>query len=980
MSSAAMKGLVLRTTPDVYKQGLTKRSYLDRNHNVDIVTVKNDSFLGVMRPSFGGVGAITGTRTMKECCCCCLFHGNGKNRSSSRQRRLETRAEAILSPLSDPTPTMQKRVFTFGKGRSEGHKGMKSLLGGKGANLAEMSSIGLSVPPGLTISTEACQEYQQNGKKLPEDLWEEILEGLKSVEQDMGATLGDHSKPLLLSVRSGAAISMPGMMDTVLNLGLNDEVVAGLAAKSGDRFAYDSYRRFLDMFGGVVMGIPHALFEEKLETMKEAKGAKLDTDLTANDLKELVEQYKNIYLEAKGEKFPSDPKQQLFLSVKAVFDSWDSPRANKYRSINQITGLKGTAVNIQTMVFGNMGNTSGTGVLFTRNPSTGEKKLYGEFLVNAQGEDVVAGIRTPEDLDTMKSYMPEAYKELVENCEILERHYKDMMDIEFTVQENRLWMLQCRSGKRTGKGAVKIAVDMVNEGLVDKRAAIKMVEPQHLDQLLHPQFEDPSAYKGKVVATGLPASPGAAVGQIVFTADDAEEWHAQGKSVILVRTETSPDDVGGMHAAAGILTARGGMTSHAAVVARGWGKCCVSGCADIRVNDAEKVLTVGEVELQEGEWLSLNGSTGEVILGKQPLSPPALSGDLETFMSWADQVRRIKVMANADTPEDALTARNNGAQGIGLCRTEHMFFASDERIRAVRKMIMAVTPEQRKAALDLLLPYQRSDFEGIFRAMDGLPVTIRLLDPPLHEFLPEGDLEDIVSELTSETDTTEDEVFSRIEKLSEVNPMLGFRGCRLGISYPELTEMQARAIFQAAVSMSNQGVKVIPEIMVPLVGTPQELGHQVSIIRSIAKKVFSEMGSSLSYKVGTMIEIPRAALIADEIAKEAEFFSFGTNDLTQMTFGYSRDDVGKFLPIYLSKGILQSDPFEVLDQKGVGQLIKIATEKGRQARPSLKVGICGEHGGEPSSVAFFAEAGLDYVSCSPFRVPIARLAAAQVAI
>ncbi|KAE8736002.1 Pyruvate [Hibiscus syriacus] len=944
MSSAAMKGLLLRTTPDVYKKRLLERSYLDRNHNVDIVKVKNSSFLGVMRPSFGGFGAITSRRMMQESCCCCLFHGNGKKMSSSRQRRLETRAEAILSPLSDPTPTMQKRVFTFGKGRSEGHKGMKSLLGGKGANLAEMSSIGLSVPPGLTISTEACQEYQQNGKKLPEDLWEEILEGLKIVEQDMGATLGDPSKPLLLSVRSGAAISMPGMMDTVLNLGLNDEVVSGLAAKSGDRFSYDSYRRFLDMFGDVVMGIPHSLFEEKLETMKEAKGAKLDTDLTANDLKELVEQYKNVYLEAKGERFPSDPKQQLFLSVKAVFDSWDSPRANKYRSINQITGLKGTAVNIQTMVFGNMGNSSGTGVLFTRNPSTGEKKLYGEFLLNAQGEDVVSGIRTPEDLDSMKSYMPEAYKELVENCEILERHYKDMMDIEFTVQENRLWMLQCRSGKRTGKGAVKIAVDMVNEGLVDKQAAIKMVEPQHLDQLLHPQFEDPSAYKDKVAATGLPASLEQLLGRLCSLRMTLKS--GMPKERVSSWIETSPEDVGGMHAAAGILTARGGMTSHAAVVARGWGKCCVSGCSDIRVNDAEKVLIVGGVEIQEGEWLSLNGSTGEVILGKQPLSPPALSGDLETFMSWADQVRHIKVMANADTPEDALTARNNGAQGIGLCRTEHMFFASDERIKAVRKMIMAVTPEQRKAALDLLLPYQRSDFEGIYRAMDGLPVTIRLLDPPLHEFLPEGDLEEIVSELASETGTTEDEVFSRIEKLSEVNPMLGFRGCRLGVSYPELTEMQARAIFQAAVSMSNQGVKVLPEIM--------ELGHQVGLIRSIAKKVFSEMGSSLSYKVGTMIEIPRAALVADEIAKEAEFFSFGTNDLTQMTFGYSRDDVGKFLPIYLSKGILQSDPFEV--------------------------GICGEHGGEPSSVAFFAEAGLDYVSCSPFRVPIARLAAAQVAI
>ncbi|KAM6566069.1 hypothetical protein CsatA_025197 [Cannabis sativa] len=937
--SSTMKGMVIRsgTAMEVSKQRLikswSKSKYVDQYHLFDLMRSKIRPSSQLLRRA--RAVSVTGVATPYP------------NRS---QLRGHTRAQAILSPVSDPTtPTTDKRVFTFGKGRSEGNKGMKSLLGGKGANLAEMASIGLSVPPGLTISTEACQEYQQNGKKLPEGLWEEIMEGLQAVQKDMGSVLGDPVNPLLLSVRSGAAISMPGMMDTVLNLGLNDEVVAGLGAKSGERFAYDSYRRFLDMFGNVVMGIPHSSFEEKLENMKHVKGVQLDTDLSASDLKELVEQYKSVYLETKGEKFPSDPKQQLQLAVKAVFDSWDSPRANKYRNINQITGLKGTAVNIQTMVFGNMGNTSGTGVLFTRNPSTGERKLYGEFLINAQGEDVVAGIRTPEDLDTMKNCMPDAYQELVENCEILERHYKDMMDIEFTVQENRLWMLQCRSGKRTGKGAVKIAVDMVNEGLVDTPSAIKMVEPQHLDQLLHPQFEDPTAYADKVVATGLPASPGAAV-----------------------RTETSPEDVGGMHAAAGILTARGGMTSHAAVVARGWGKCCVSGCSDIRVNDAERVLIIGGQVINEGEWISLNGSTGEVILGKQPLSPPAMSSDLETFMSWADQIRHLKVMANADTPEDALAARNNGAEGIGLCRTEHMFFASDERIKAVRKMIMAVTTEQRKAALNLLLPYQRSDFEGIFRAMDGLPVTIRLLDPPLHEFLPEGDLEQIVSELTAETGMTEDEVFARVENLSEVNPMLGFRGCRLGISYAELTEMQARAIFQAAVSMSSQGFKVFPEIM--------ELGHQASVIRNVAEKVFSEMGSSLSYKVGTMIEIPRAALVADEIAKEAEFFSFGTNDLTQMTFGYSRDDVGKFLPIYLSKGILQNDPFEVLDQRGVGQLIKMATEKGRAARPNLKVGICGEHGGEPSSVAFFAEAGLDYVSCSPFRVPIARLAAAQVAV
>ncbi|XP_038722304.1 pyruvate, phosphate dikinase, chloroplastic [Tripterygium wilfordii] len=958
--SSMMKDVPMRTTPEVFNFSGTHFV-----HHISVFRENGDSIRGSHYDRVRGVR--------------CENSGGLVN---PRPKKYEPslQAHAILAPLSDPTPTTEKRVFTFGKGRSEGNKGMKSLLGGKGANLAEMASIGLSVPPGLTISTEACQEYQRNGQKLPEGLWEEIMEGLHDVEKDMEAVLGDPSKPLLLSVRSGAAVSMPGMMDTVLNLGLNDEVVFGLAAKSGERFAYDSYRRFLDMFGDVVMGIPHLLFEEKLEKMKEAKGVKLDPELTASDMKELVQQFKNVYLEAKGEEFPSDLKKQLQLAVKAVFDSWDSPRANKYRSINQITGLKGTAVNIQCMVFGNMGNTSGTGVLFTRNPSTGEKKLYGEFLINAQGEDVVAGIRTPEDLDTMKNCMPEAYKELVDNCDILERHYKDMMDIEFTVQENRLWMLQCRSGKRTGKGAVKIAVDMVKEGLVDIRSAMKMVEPQHLDQLLHPQFEDPSAYKDEVLATGLPASPGAAVGQVVFTADDAEVGHAQGKSVILVRTETSPEDVGGMHAAAGILTARGGMTSHAAVVARGWGKCCVSGCSDISVNENEKVVVIGNMVINEGDWLSLNGSTGEVILGKQTLSPPALSADLETFMSWTDEIRHLKVMANADTPEDALTARNNGAQGIGLCRTEHMFFASDERIKAVRKMIMAVTPEQRQTSLDLLLPYQRSDFEGIFRAMDGLPVTIRLLDPPLHEFLPDGDLEEIVGELTAETGMTEDEVYSRIEKLSEVNPMLGFRGCRLGISYPELTEMQARAIFQAAVTMKNQGFVVLPEIMVPLVGTPQELGHQVSLIRNVAKKVFSDMGVSLNYKVGTMIEIPRAALVADEIAKEAEFFSFGTNDLTQMTFGYSRDDVGKFLPIYLSKGILQSDPFEVLDQRGVGQLIKIATEKGRRARPSLKVGICGEHGGEPSSVAFFAEAGLDYVSCSPFRVPIARLAAAQVAV
>ncbi|XP_024532324.1 pyruvate, phosphate dikinase 2 [Selaginella moellendorffii] len=872
-----------------------------------------------------------------------------------------------------------QRVYTFGKGLSQGDKSMKSLLGGKGANLAEMSSIGLSVPPGLTITTETCHDYFDNGKKFPSGLWEEVLAALSVVEREMNASLGNPTAPLLVSVRSGAALSMPGMMDTVLNLGLNDEVAAGLGQISGERFAYDSYRRFLDMFGDVVMNIPHSLFEHELETMKAARGTTLDTDLTTEDLKELVEKYKAVYSKATGKEFPSDPKEQLKLAIVAVFESWNSPRAIKYRSINQISGLRGTAVNVQAMVFGNMGLDSGTGVLFTRNPSTGERKLYGEYLINAQGEDVVAGIRTPEDIDVMKERLPGAYAELVKNCEILENHYKDMMDIEFTVQSNRLWMLQCRSGKRTGAGAVKIAVDMVGEKLVDTKTAVNMVEPRHLDQLLHPQFENPAAYKDYVIGSGLPASPGAAVGQLVFSAEDAEAWHAQGKSCILVRNETSPEDVGGMNAAAGILTARGGMTSHAAVVARGWGKCCVAGCSELRVNDAQKTMSLGNTVLKEGDWISLNGTTGEVIVGRQDLSPPVLSGDLETLMRWVDDYRKLKVMANADTPADALTARNNGAQGIGLCRTEHMFFASDERIKAVRQMIMASTLEHRQAALDKLLPYQRSDFEGIFRVMDGLPVTIRLLDPPLHEFLPEGDIDEIVEELAAETGVREEDVLLRVEKLSEVNPMLGFRGCRLGVSYPELTEMQARAIFEAAIAMSNQGVKVHPEIMVPLVGTPQELGNQVSAIHGVAERVFSEVGKSLPYKIGTMIEIPRAALVADEIASHAEFFSFGTNDLTQMTFGYSRDDVSKFLPVYLSQGILQHDPFEVLDQRGVGQLISIATERGRKARDGLKVGVCGEHGGEPMSVEFFHEAGLDYVSCSPFRVPIARLAAAQAA-
>ncbi len=876
-------------------------------------------------------------------------------------------------------PSKVKYVYSFGKIRTDGNKSLKQLLGGKGANLAEMCAIGLSVPPGLTISTETCQVFHKAGGKLPQDVLDEVVEGLRIIEEEMGAKLGDSENPLLLSVRSGAAISMPGMMDTVLNLGMNDQVAEALARKSGEHVAYDAYRRFLDMFGDVVMGVPHALFEEELADLKKERGAAQDTDLTADDLKELVVRFKGVY-DKVGKSFPLEPLEQMKASIYAVFNSWNSDRAIKYRQINKVSGLKGTAVNVQSMVFGNIGGTSGTGVCFTRNPSTGENKLYGEYLINAQGEDVVAGIRTPEPIAVMGQTMPGPYQELLHNTQLLERHYQDMQDIEFTVQEGRLYMLQCRSGKRTGTGAVKIAVDMVDEGIVDVPKAITMVEARHLDQLLHPQFDNPKAYVADVLGTGLPASPGAAVGQIVFSAEEAEEAIAAGQKVILVRIETSPEDVGGMHAAEGILTARGGMTSHAAVVARGWGKTCVSGCSDLQVNEAARTITLGGVTLGEGDFLSLNGTTGEVIKGKQPLSPPTISGDLARFMDWVDQYRRLKVLANADTPEDAAAARKNGAEGIGLVRTEHMFFGSAERINAVRRMIMAVETESRKAALEDLLPYQRSDFEGIYRAMDGLPVTIRLLDPPLHEFLPDGEVEEVVQEMASISGCKPEDVLDRIEKLSEVNPMLGFRGCRLGITYPEIAEMQARAILQAACKVKKEGVDVKPDIMVPLVGTPQELAHQAGLIRDVASSVCSEEGVNVPYRVGTMIEVPRAALVADEIAEHAEFFSFGTNDLTQMTFGYSRDDVNKFLPSYLSNGILTVDPFEAIDQRGVGQLIEFAVQRGRSTRPGLKVGICGEHGGEPSSVKFFDKKGLDYVSCSPFRVPIARLAAAQAQI
>ncbi|GJP75834.1 hypothetical protein CLOP_g6233 [Closterium sp. NIES-67] len=849
-----------------------------------------------------------------------------------------------------------------------------------------MSRIGLSVPPGLTVTTEACEDFHKSGGKLTDELWQEILDGMKTVEKNTGFEFGNPENPLLVSVRSGAAVSMPGMMDTVLNLGLNDTVVVGLAKKSNERFAYDSYRRFIDMFGDVVMNVSHSLFEAELSALKKAKGVKVDTELDNEDLKTLVEKYKAVYLKATGQEFPSDPKEQLKHSVMAVFNSWNSTRAIKYRTINKISGLKGTAVNVQAMVFGNMGDNSGTGVLFTRSPSNGERKLYGEYLINAQGEDVVAGIRTPEDIDTMKKVLPKAYEELCKNCEILEKEFKEMQDIEFTVQEGALWMLQCRTGKRTGLAAVKIAVDMVAEGLVTPQQAILMVEPRHLDQLLHPQFADPKAYKIDVLGTGLPASPGAAVGQVVFHPEDAEAWKAQGKATILVRMETSPEDVGGMHAASGILTARGGMTSHAAVVARGWGKCCIAGCSDLHIDEVHRTMELGGKKLAEGEWISLNGTTGEVISGQQKLSPPSISGDLGAFMKWVDDTRELRVMANADTPEDATAAREKGAQGIGLCRTEHMFFASEERIMKVREMILATNPAQRHAAIDALLPYQRSDFEGIFRSMDGLPVTIRLLDPPLHEFLPNIHGADhvhadhVVDELVRDVGVKKEDILNRIEELQEVNPMLGFRGCRLGIGYEDLSEMQVRAIFEAASAVQKEGKVVHPEIMVPLVGTTQEFEHQEEIIRRVIAEVAAKTGVTVPFKVGTMIEVPRAALIADQIAERAEFFSFGTNDLTQMTFGYSRDDVSKFLPKYLELGILQNDPFEVLDQAGVGQLIKMAVERGRSARPDLLVGVCGEQGGEASSVEFFAKCGLNYVSCSPFRVPIARLASAQAVV
>lgn len=873
----------------------------------------------------------------------------------------------------------EKHVYTFGVGSADGDKSMKELLGGKGANLAEMSSIGLPVPPGFTITTEACNYYSTHNSQWPKGLKNQVKSGVDFIEHIMKTTFGDSEHPLLLSVRSGAAVSMPGMMDTVLNLGLNDTTVEALASHTNnERFAYDSYRRFIDMFGNVVMGIPHDQFENAIESLKSDKGVELDTELDQKDLKELVNRYKAVYRKATGYMFPSDPFEQLEWAINAVFKSWDSDRAIKYRRINHITGLLGTGVNVQAMVYGNMGDDCATGVCFTRNPSTGENNLYGEFLVNAQGEDVVAGIRTPKDINELKEVMPKVYNELLNWGKKLESHYGNMQDIEFTIQRGTLYILQTRNGKRTGHSAIKIATDMVREGLIDEKHAVKnLVEPNHLDQLLHPQIDADTVKEESIIGVGLAASPGAAVGKVIFDSEKAEEAAQKDDPVILVRIETSPEDVGGMSAAEGILTSRGGMTSHAAVVARGWGKPCVAGCSDIIIDYENRSFTNGKITIHEGDWISIDGARGTVIEGRKDVIKPELDENYKMFMRWVDQFRDMNVRTNADTPEDALRSREFGAEGIGLCRTEHMFFGED-RIRAIRRMIISDSFEDRKDALAALLPYQKADFKEIFKSMDKLPVTIRLLDPPLHEFLPEEkeDIETVAKELGIKP-----AIFAqKVRSLREFNPMLGHRGCRLGITYPEITQMQTRAILEAAVELKKEGYTLYPEIMIPLVGTPQEFRSQKLVIDRTAEDVFEELEESIEYKVGTMIEIPRAALVAGQIAKDAEFFSFGTNDLTQMTFGYSRDDAGKFLGEYLKEGILQEDPFQVLDTEGVGQLVEMATKKGREQKPGLKVGICGEHGGEPHSVTFCYQQGLNYVSCSPFRVPVARLAAAQAAL
>ena len=871
---------------------------------------------------------------------------------------------------------MGKYVYMF----QEGNAGMKGLLGGKGANLAEMTRIGLPVPPGFTVTTEACNRYYyQWENRLPEELVDELSDDLHRLEDITGKKFGDKQNPLLVSVRSGSVISMPGMMDTILNLGLNDDTVTGLAASTqNERFAYDSYRRFIQMFGDVVCHIEKYKFESILDDMKKSRGTEYDTGLDAADLKETVKKYKQLYRLEMNSDFPQDPEQQLLLAVKAVFRSWNNPRAKTYRNINNIPHHLGTAVNVQSMVFGNMGDTSGTGVAFTRNPATGEKALFGEFLLNAQGEDVVAGIRTPKPISQMKEVFPEIHKQFEDIAVRLEQHYSDMQDIEFTIEKGKLYMLQTRTGKRTAAAAIKVAVDLVQEGLITKQEALMRIEPGQLDQLLHPNFDIRVLETARLLAQGLPASPGAATGAVYFTAEEAVKAAQGGSKVILVRQETSPEDIEGMNAAAGILTSRGGMTSHAAVVARGMGKCCVAGCGEIRVEEREKKFTVKGTTVNEGEFISLDGSTGRVYLGSIPTTEPELSGSFATLMGWADETRTLKVRTNADNPKDSATAVRFGAEGIGLCRTEHMFFEED-RIPVVREMILSTTTERRKKALDRLMPMQKEDFKGIYRAMDGRPVTIRLLDPPLHEFLPkeEKDIKALAEDMNMEVR----EIKSIIGDLEEFNPMLGHRGCRLAITFPEIAVMQTTAIIEAAIEVAREdSIEVKPEIMVPLIGSVAEFKYLKDLIVKTADEIIKKHGMELGYLTGTMIEVPRAAITADEVAEEAQFFSFGTNDLTQMAMGFSRDDSGKFLEEYKNKGILEADPFQKLDQVGVGKLVEIAVELGRKTRPEIKMGICGEHGGEPSSIDFFHRVGLDYVSCSPFRVPIARLAAAQAVI
>lgn len=871
---------------------------------------------------------------------------------------------------------MSKYVYFFGGGKAEGKADMKNLLGGKGANLAEMMNLSIPVPPGFTISTEACIHYYKNGGKYPDGLMEEIEENIKKLEALVNKKFGDEKNPLLVSVRSGAAVSMPGMMDTILNLGLNDKTAKGIIASTkNERFVYDAYRRFLQMFGDVVLGIEHSKFEKILQSYKDKLSIKDDTGLEGKTLKEIVSEYKQLIKNELGKDFPDNPKEHLRMACDAVFNSWNNKRAITYRNLHNIPHTLGTAVNIQAMVFGNMGNTSGTGVCFTRDPSTGEKRFYGEYLINAQGEDVVAGIRTPLPIEHLKKDNHKIYDELVEIYQRMEKHYRDMQDLEFTIENGKLYLLQTRSGKRTAQSAVKIAVDMVGEGLIDRNTALLRIEPESLEQLLHPTINPKAAMK--VIAKGLPASPGAAVGKVIFSSHKAIEMGEGGEKVILVRKETSPEDIGGMAEAQGILTSTGGMTSHAAVVGRGMGKCCVVGCSAITVREDEGYFETDSVKVKEGDIVTLNGSTGEVILGETELIEPQFSDSFKTLMEWADNTRKLGVRANADTPYDAKVARDFGAEGIGLCRTEHMFFGK-ERLPIVRQMILAKDKGERVAALQKLLPMQKGDFKGIFKVMEKLPVTIRLLDPPLHEFLPtrEEEMESVASEMKISVKELKDKVAS----LHEFNPMLGHRGCRLGITYPEVYDMQVQAIFEAACELAMEGQKIIPEVMIPLVGHVQEFRITKAQAIKTAEEVMARFGVQLNYLIGTMIELPRAALTADEIAKEADFFSFGTNDLTQMTFGFSRDDAGKFLPSYKEKGILERDPFVTIDQAGVGQLIKIGVQKGRSANPKLKVGICGEHGGEPLSVEFCHRAGLNYVSCSPYRVPIARFSAAQAVL